>query len=87
MFPILNTNLVPNYLKLTGYFISAVHVVSSNLCVGLSPRIKISLPLLQRYRGDLISASKLMTFFPMVSSGNENFERESYVVTAILLFI
>ena len=42
----LNTNLFPDCLKSIGYFASAVNVVSSNSCVGSSPGIKISYPLL-----------------------------------------
>ena len=39
----LNTNLFLGCVKLTGFYISAVNVVSSNPCVAPSPRIKISL--------------------------------------------
>ena len=60
-----------------GYLASAVKVVSSNLCVGLSPRIKISLFLLSICTDELISASKIMTFFPTLLFINENSERES----------
>ena len=51
-------------------------MVSSNPCVGPSPKIKISFPLLSTCTDELISASKIMSFFPMVPSGNENYERE-----------
>ena len=36
-------------VKSIGYFASAVYVVSTNPCVGASPRIKISFPLLSIY--------------------------------------
>ena len=49
-------------------------MVSSNLCVGPSPRIQISLFLLSICTAELISAPKIMTFFPALSSVNENFE-------------
>ena len=38
----LNTNFFPNCIKVVVYFTSAVSVVSSNPCVGSSPRIKIN---------------------------------------------
>ena len=38
----LNTNLFLGCVKLIGYLASAFYVVSSNPCVGPSPRIKIS---------------------------------------------
>ena len=37
----------PDCIKLVGYFTSAVNAVSSNPCVGSSPRIKISFPYYQ----------------------------------------
>ena len=40
----LNTNLLLDFFKLTGYFAFAVNVVSSNPCVSPSPRITISWP-------------------------------------------
>ena len=42
----LKTNIFPDCVKLIGYFASAVNVVSSNPCVGPSPRVKISFSLL-----------------------------------------
>ena len=54
-----------------------LNVVSSNPGAGPSPRIKISFPLLSTYTDELISAPKIMKFFPMVPSGNENSEQES----------
>ena len=44
----LNTNLLPDCAKLIRYFASTVNVVSTNPCVGPSPRIKISFPLLSK---------------------------------------
>ena len=60
----LNTNLFPDYVKLVGYWASAFIVVSSNYCVGPSPKIKISFHLLSTCTDDLISAPKIMTCFP-----------------------
>ena len=40
----LSTNLFPDSVKLIGYFASGVNVVSSNPCVGPSPKLKISFP-------------------------------------------
>ena len=65
-------------VKLIGHFAFAVNVVSSNPCVVPSPRIKISFPLLSIYTYELISVPKIMTFFPILPSANENCERESY---------
>ena len=42
----LNTNLSIGCVKLIKYITSAVNVVSSNLCIGTSPRITIFFPLL-----------------------------------------
>ena len=53
-------------------------MVSSNPCVGLSPRIKISFQLLPICTNELISAPKIITHFPMFPSGNKNSERKSY---------
>ena len=52
-------------------------MVSSNPCVGPSPRIKASFPLLSICTDEFISAPKIMTFFLMLLSGNEISERES----------
>ena len=60
----LNTNLFPDYVKLIGYCASAVNVVSSKHCVGLSPRIKIFFLLLSTCTNEIKSAPKIMTFFP-----------------------
>ena len=73
----LNTNLFPDYVKLIGYFASAVNVVPSNLCVGPSPRIRIFLLLLSIGTHELILATKIMTFFPKFLFVNKNSERES----------
>ena len=61
-------------VKLIGYFASAVNVVSSNSCVGPLPRIKISFFLLSICTDELISAPKIMKFFPMLPSVNEMLE-------------
>ena len=42
----LNTNLSIGCVKLIKYISSAVNVVSSNLCIGTSPRITTFFPLL-----------------------------------------
>ena len=59
-------------------------MVSSDPRVGLSPRMKISLPLLSTCKDELISAPKIMTFFLMVASSNENSERESNPMLQLL---
>ena len=58
-----NTNLLPDCVKLIGYFASAVNVISFSPCVGPSPRIKIPFPLLSTCTDELISTPKIMTFF------------------------
>ena len=63
--------------KLIGYLAFAVNVVSSNPCVGYSPRIKIFLFLLSICTNEIISTPKIITFLPMPPSINENSERES----------
>ena len=65
------------FAKLIGYLASAVNVVPSNLCVGPSPRIKISSFSLSISRDELISAPKIMKFFPMLPCVTEKSERES----------
>ena len=72
----LNTNLFSDCVELTGYCASAVNVVSSNLCVGPSPRIEVPFFLLSICADELISAPELMTFFPERSPADENSERE-----------
>ena len=72
----LNINIFLGYVKLIGYLTSAANVVLSNPCVGASPRTKISLFLLSICTDELISTPKIMTFFPMLPSVNEIFERE-----------
>ena len=57
--------------KVIQYFFSAVSVVSSNPCVGPSPRIKISFFLLSPCREELISTPKIITFFANPPVGNE----------------
>ena len=60
-----------------GYIASAVNVISSNPCVGPSPEIKVSFPLLSICTDELISAPKIMTFFPKFPSVKKNSEWES----------
>ena len=60
-----------------GYFASAVNVASSDPFVVPSPRIKTSFSLLSTCTDELISAPKIMTFFPQLPSVNKNSERES----------
>ena len=60
-----------------GYFASAVNVVSSNPCMGLSPRIKISFPVLSICTNELISAPKIIKLFSKLPSVNENSKQES----------
>ena len=64
-------------VKLIQYWVSTVDVVLLNPSVGLLPRIKISFPLLSICTDEFISAPKIITFLPMLPSGNENSERES----------
>ena len=71
-----NAILFLGCVKLIGYLASAVNVVSSNLCVGPSLRIKISVFLLSIFTDQLISAPKILTFFCILPSVNENSERE-----------
>ena len=52
-------------------------MVSSISYVGPSPRIKLALCLLSICTDELISAANILTFFPMLPSVNENWERES----------
>ena len=61
-------------VKLTGYFALTANVVSSNSCVGSLPRVKISFFLLSICTDELISAPKIMKFFPMPPSVNEMLE-------------
>ena len=65
----LNTNLFPDYVKLLGYFASAVNVVPSNPCVRPFPRIKISFSLLSICKDELISIPKMITILPTPPSG------------------
>ena len=65
------TNLFLGCIKLIGYFASTVNVVSSNPCVGHSPRIKTSLFLLLTFADELISALKIWTVFLMLPSVNK----------------
>ena len=51
-------------------------MISSNPCVGLSPRIKISFPLLPI--AIVALAPKIITYFPMFPSGNKNSEQKPY---------
>ena len=59
------------------YLASDFNVVSSNHCVGPSPRIKIFLFLLSTCTDEPISALKIMTFLSMLSSVNKNSKRET----------
>ena len=52
-------------------------MVSYNPCDAPSPRIKISLFLLSISTENLTSAPKIMAFFPMLPSVNENSKEES----------
>ena len=69
-------------VKLLGYIAFAAKVVSSNPCVGPSPRIKMSLFLLLKCTDELISAPKIMTSFPMPSSVNKTSQQESNPMTS-----
>ena len=69
-----------------GYFASRVNVVSSNHCVGLSPRIKLSLFLLSICTDELIKTPKITTFFHTLPSVNENNEKESSRMPSFLNF-
>ena len=76
----LDTNLFPDCVKLIGYFASAVNVVPSNPCVGLLPR-----HLFPDICTDVLtSAPKIIAFFSMLPSDNENSERESNILTLYL---
>ena len=70
------TNFLLGFVKLIRYIASAVNMISSNPCVGLSPRIKISFPLLPI--AIVALAPKIITYFPMFPSGNKNSEQKSY---------
>ena len=60
------------------HLVSAANAVPNNYPLfGPSPRIKKHFLLLSTCADELISAPKIMTFFPVVGSGNENSERES----------
>ena len=69
-----NTNLFLACVKLIEN--SAVNVVASNPCVAAPLRIEIFLYLLSICTDELISAPKIITFFSMLPSANENSERE-----------
>ena len=56
MYP--NTNLLPDFVKLIGYFASALNVLPSNSYVGPSPSIKISLFLSSTCTDELQSTPK-----------------------------
>ena len=64
-------------MKLIEYFASAVNFVSSNPYVGPLQRIKTSFPLLSTCPVELLSAPKIMTLLPKLSSVNKNSEWES----------
>ena len=58
----------PDYVKLIGYLTSTVNVVSSNYCIGTSPRIKITLFLLSICTNELISAPKINDIYSKASN-------------------
>ena len=60
----LQCRLFLDCVKSIGYFASAVYVVSSNPCVGASPRIKTSFPLLSVYY-------KLFSFIEFLNCGRK----------------
>ena len=64
-------------LKLIKYLSSAVNFVSSNPCVGSSPRIKISFVLLSTCTAELKYTPKIITLQPDTPVGNENGPRLS----------
>ena len=51
-------------MKFIEYFFSAVSVVSSNHCVGYSPRIEISFFFLSTCTEGFISSPKIIAFLP-----------------------
>ena len=63
-----------NWIK---YWVSAVNIVLSDPCVGPKPKIKVSFFLLSICTDELISVPKIMTFLPVLPSGNEHSECES----------
>ena len=75
-----NTNLFPDCVKLIGYSVSAVIVVSSYPWVGLSPRTKILFFLLSTYTEELILTPKQMVFLSQLLSRNENCEHLSNLI-------
>ena len=83
LFPLqcrINTNLLLDCVKLIGYFASAANVISSNLLVSRSPKIKISLFLLSVCPYELASIPKRTRFFPKLPSVNENCEPEAILM-------
>ena len=76
----------PTDVILIGYYSYDVNVLSSNHCAGLSPRIKISFPVLSKCTDELISAPKIMIFLPMLQAGTENSERVSNPMSKLLYF-
>ena len=74
----LKQNVLFNLEKLIKYWASAVSAVSSNPCVGPSPRIKTFFSInIHRWAHN---NSKNMTFLPMLPSGNEKSECESNLI-------
>ena len=73
----LNSNILFGCVKLIGYKTPAANMVSSNPCVGSSPRIKISFPLLSLYTYQLILSPKIMAFFLKFPLVNKNFAWKS----------
>ena len=72
----LHTNLLIGCVKVIVYLASAVNIVPSNTYVVPSPRIKTSSFSFSICTDDLMSAPKIMTFFPMLLFLNKNSERE-----------
>ena len=62
--------------KLIEYWASANNVVSSGLCVGPLPQIKVYFFLSSICRDELILTPKIMTFLTTLPSDNKNSERE-----------
>ena len=72
----LKQNFLFDLEDLIGNGVSLVNV-SSNLCFWPKPGIQIFFSLLSICTDELISTPKIMTFLPLLPSGNENSERDS----------
>ena len=75
--PRLKQNFLFGLKKLIEYWAFVANVVSPYPCVGTEPRIEISSFSCYQYEDEFISAPKIMAFFPMLPSGNENVILES----------